>query len=224
MSLENDPLTASEGPQIAVLCDFDGTIVPCDTVELIYEGFAGPPCPELNRQWIRGEISTQEELQGCFATIKASRAELEPALASVQVDASFGKFLGFCEQQGHRFAIVSDGLDWIIDFVLERHGMSGLTIFCNEVHFEPGGLRFSFPWYDPRTPLRGVSKSAVVRRYQSEGLRVVFIGDGLTDTDAVKVADVVYARDRLLEHCRQHGIPAAEFSDFADLLDKWGTP
>jgi 2,3-diketo-5-methylthio-1-phosphopentane phosphatase len=210
--------------RLAVLCDFDGTIVPCDTVELMYQRFAEPPCPDLNEKWIRGEISTQEELQGCFATITASRAEMEAALCAVSIDPAFPPFLAFCRERGYRFAVVSDGLDWIIDLILGRHGLDGLTVYCNRLRFEPGGFRFTFPFFDPESPLRGISKPTIIRRHREEGFRVAFIGDGLSDLDAVPVADVVYAKERLLEYCRDRGIAATEFTDFGDLMEKWVEP
>jgi 2-hydroxy-3-keto-5-methylthiopentenyl-1-phosphate phosphatase len=209
------------GWDVAVLCDFDGTIVLSDTIGQIYHHFADPSCSEFVQRWIRGEISTQQELRACFGTIKASRAEMESLLTTIPMDPAFPEFLGFCQKQGYRFAIVSEGLGWCVDYVLRRHGICGITVYSNEIHFEPDGFRFSFPWYHPESPLRGVSKSALVRRYQAQGDRVVFIGDGLSDTDAVEVADVVYARAKLLEYCSKRGIQAVGFSDFADLLGRW---
>ena len=224
MRSSDDGLTTRTGPDVAVLCDFDGTIVPCETIGEIYRRFAAPSCWEFVQRWIRGEISTQEELQACFGTIKATRGEMESILTTIPIDPAFPPFLGFCQEQGYRFAIVSDGLGWCIDYILRQYGIDDVTVYANEIHFEPHGFRLSFPWYHPESPMRGVSKSAIVRRYQVEGCRVVFIGDGLSDTDAVKVADVVYAREKLLEYCRQRGIQAVGFSDLSELLAKWAIP
>jgi 2-hydroxy-3-keto-5-methylthiopentenyl-1-phosphate phosphatase len=220
----DDGLTTRTGPDVAVLCDFDGTIVPCDTIGEIYRQFAAPSCWEFVQRWIRGEISTQEELQACFGTFKATRGEMESLLTTIPIDPAFPQFLGFCQEQGYRFAIVSDGLGWCIDYILTQYGIDDVTVYANAIHFEPDGFRFSFPWYHRESPMRGVSKSAIVRRYQMEGCTVVFIGDGLSDTDAVKVADVVYAREKLLEYCRQRGIQVVEFFDFSELLAKWVIP
>ena len=41
---------------------------------------------------------------------------------------------------------------------------------------------------------------------------MVFIGDGLSDLEAVHVADQVYARDELLEYCQEKDIPAIGFT------------
>jgi 2-hydroxy-3-keto-5-methylthiopentenyl-1-phosphate phosphatase len=206
---------------VAVLCDFDGTVVPCDTVEEIYRAFAGPACHQLNQRWLRGEIGTREELQGCFATITAGRAQMEALLDTIPVDPAFSRFVRFCGSQGYAFAILSDGLGWIISYILERVGLEELPIYANHIEFGPDGFRLQFPWYNRETPMRGVSKPTIVKRYQARGCRVAFIGDGLTDLEAAGVADVIYARDRLLQHCRERGIPAIDFSDFSDLLRKW---
>jgi 2,3-diketo-5-methylthio-1-phosphopentane phosphatase len=173
------------------------------------------------QKWMRGEISTQQELQACFGTIKATRTEMESLLTTIPMDPAFPDFLSLCQERGYRFAIVSDGLSWCVDHVLAQHGICGITVYSNEIHFEPDGFRFSFPWYHAESPLRGVSKSALVRRYQAQGNSVVFIGDGLSDTDAVEVADVVCARAKLLQYCSKRGIQAVGFSDLSDLLARW---
>jgi 2,3-diketo-5-methylthio-1-phosphopentane phosphatase len=207
-----------------VLCDFDGTIVPCETVEVLYRHFAAPPCQELVQRWTRGEIGTREELQGCFSTVRAGRSEMEAALDTIPIDPSFPGFLDLCRKRGHTFAVVSDGLTWSIDYILKRHGVEDVVIYANAIHFGRDGIRISFPWYDPQSPRRGVSKKSIVQRYQAQGCQVAFVGDGLTDLEVVGVADQVYARDRLLEHCREEGIPAIGFTDFSDLLAKWLLP
>ena len=123
-------------------------------------------------------------------------------------------------RQGHAFALVSEGLTWIINHILGRHGIHDVTTYANQIHFEPEGFRLSFPWHDARYPKRGVPKPIVVRRYQRQGWRVAYIGDGLSDLEVVGVADVVYARDRLLDYSRQHGMEVVGFADLSELLEK----
>lgn len=206
---------------ITVLCDFDGTITFCEVIGEIYSKFASGNCDQLVKLWMRGKISTPEEIQGCFATIHASRQELEAQLDTIGIDASFPAFLNFCQNQGYQFAILSDGLQWYIEYVLNKHGISGLNIYANQIKFTASGFEISFPWYDPEMPKRGTSKPSIIKRYQNSGVFVVFIGDGLSDLEAVQFADRVYAKGRLLEHCRQNELPVTGFSDFADLLMKW---
>jgi 2-hydroxy-3-keto-5-methylthiopentenyl-1-phosphate phosphatase len=206
---------------VAVLCDFDGTVVPCQTIDGIYRRFAGPACQGYVERWRRGEISSQQELQGCFSTITASRAEMESFLDTIPIVSGFASFLCFCQQRDYHFAIVSEGLRWSIEHIFARHNIGPLKVFANELRFEPHGLELSFPWHDPVCPMRGVSKATVIRRYQEQGCRVVFIGDGVTDEDAAMVADIVFARDALLSFCRRLGIEAIPFDGFEDVRAAW---
>jgi len=206
---------------VAVLCDFDGTIVASQTIDELYCRFAGPSCQSYVERWRRGEISSQQELQGCFSTITATRAEMESYLDTVGIVPGFWRFVRFCQQQGYKVAIVSEGLRWSIEYVLSRHGIGPLTVVANEIRFGPDGPELSFPWHDPAYPMFGVSKATIVRRYQEQGWQVVFIGDGMTDEAAVTVADVVFARNGLLTYCRGLGINAIPFEVFDDIIAAW---
>ncbi len=213
----------STGQPIAVLSDFDGTITIGGVLDLIYKEFAQPNCWELVERWIRGEITTPQEIRGCFSSMKASREEMEAVLDSVQIDPGFPEFVQFCQRQGYPLAVLSDGLSWYINYVLDRYGIDGLEVYANEINFLPDGYQITTPWYDPVTPRRGVSKPRIIEKYKSEGFKVIFIGDGLSDIEAVTVADVIYARDELLDYCKQKNIPATSFSDMRDLIAKWKT-
>lgn len=205
--------------KVAVLCDFDGTITPCIVIDMLYRRFAAPSCLQMVKLWEEGKISTPEEMRACFATITASRTEMEYFLSSIPLDPALADLLKFCRQRGYHFAIVSDGLTWYIEHILHCHGVSDVTIYASEIHFGPDGAHLSFPWYSPETPLRGTSKLALVRRYKADGFQVVFIGDGLSDIEVVGAADILYARGSLLDYCRQHRSPAIPFSGLSEVLE-----
>jgi 2-hydroxy-3-keto-5-methylthiopentenyl-1-phosphate phosphatase len=204
--------------KIAVLSDFDGTITIFNVLNSLYEKFATPSYRETLERWNRGEISTMEEIETVFATVSASRAEMESFLDTVDLDPGFPSLLIYCLEAGIKFAIVSDGLRWYIEYIMRHHGIQEVAVYACEIHFERGGYRFSYPWFDPSTPMRSVSKSTIVRDYQSKGSKVVFVGDGVSDFEAAQVADIVYARDELLDYTKDHGIQAREFSDMVDII------
>jgi len=204
-----------------VLCDFDGTISPNDILDILYDRFAGQECQELTKKWDQSEISTPAEIQGCFASMSATRTEMESALDPVHLDPGFSDFVCFCHEQGYALAILSDGLRWYIAYILERHGITDVTIYANDVEFAPDGMLIYSPWYHPDTPLRGTSKPAIIQKYHAEGYTVVFIGDGPTDNEAAEVADIVFAKDRLAKYCRIKGISFTEFNQFSDVIRLW---
>ena len=206
-------------PRVTVLCDFDGTITPSDLADFIFSRFAA--CGLFySRQWAQELIDTREEILRTFATIRAGPDEIAAALALIDIDPTFQELVDFTRQREIELAVVSDGLDWAIDTVLKAHGIQGLPVYSNHVVFEGGRMTCEFPWYDPLTPLVGVCKPLVVRRYRQDGGRVIFIGDGRSDREAVLEVDLVFARDALAQYCREQGIPAKEFNNFSEICSQ----
>lgn len=202
---------------LAVLSDFDGTIVPLNCVNLLFEYFGAPECVEISERWDRGEISQKEEYALGFATVHATRQEMEALLDTVPLDPRFPHFVELCRRRGAPLAIVSDGLQWYIERILANHGVQGVPIYACDIRFLNPGYEFVYPHFDPAAPLRGVSKRRIVQTYQQRGYRVAFIGDGNNDIDAAEVADLVFARASLLERARRANIPAIPFENFDDV-------
>ena len=213
-------MTGDGEDRFAFLCDFDGTVCPTQMMDFLYQRFAACGM-EFAERWGRGEISTQEEIVSTFATVSVSREEMEAALDTIEIDPHFPVFLEFCRNHETSFAIVSDGLEWYIDYILSRHDIHGVDIYANQIHFQHGGFHFEFPWYDDETPMRGVSKPMIVRRYQDRGAKVVYAGDGMSDFEVIGVADHIFARRKLARYAREQGVDFTEFNDFGDLLDEW---
>jgi 2,3-diketo-5-methylthio-1-phosphopentane phosphatase len=207
-----------------VLSDFDGTLIPVNALNALYYSYGAPSCREVVERWERSEISTIEEIIACFSTISAAREEMEQTLQQIQIDPALPRLLQLCRDREHEFVVVSDGLRWYINQILENHGIHGVRVLANEIDFTPAGYRFSFPWFDPVSPLRGTSKLNIVQSYRARGYRVVFIGDGVSDVEAIHAADRVYARDHLLDYALSKGVPVVGFSDLSDLLSKWDPP
>ena len=207
-------------PRKIVLCDFDGTLTDFIIIDHLYETFA--ECGlEYAERWERGEISTMEGMESTFATVSASREDMEREMAKVDLVPGVSEFISSCKERGYFFAIVSDGLQWYIEYILRLHDITGVQVFASQIRFESGGFRFSYPWYDPQIPLRATSKPTIIRRFQERGSKVAFVGDGTSDFEVVGVADLIYTRRKLAEYCRSRGVPAIEFTDFYDLLAKW---
>ena len=203
---------------ITVFTDFDGTLTYHNVLNLLYKNFAGPIHRNFIERWEQGEISIQEELEGCFDTIKAARHEMEFFLDRVYLRPGVSELINYCQKHDYAFAILSEGLSWYIEYILRLHGIFDVTIFANHIHFYDDGVRFSFPWYDSLYPLRGTSKASIIRKYQMDGSRVIFVGDGLSDTDAAEVAGIVFARGHLQEYTTKHGIDSIWFSTIPEIV------
>ena len=206
-------------PRTAVLSDFDGTITPSQVLNTIYDKFAAPSYKQTLARWNRGEISTMEEVETVFKTVTSSQQDIEVYLDTVALDPGFSALRRYCKQMDYKFAVLSDGFCWYIDYILNKHGVNSTRIFAGDIHFEKDGFRFSYPWYDESTPMRSTSKPTVVRAYQRRGYRVVFIGDGLSDKEVLGVAEEVYAKDVLLEFALESGVAVTAFENLLDVVE-----
>ena len=198
------------------LCDFDGTIASESLSDFLYYHFAG--CGMVySDMWAEGKIGTREEIELSFKTIIATREKMEGALSTIRIDPCFHDFYRYCRVKGYKMAILSDGLDWAIDFILAKEGISGVPIFANQIMFKDTGFEFKFPYFDPSTPLSGVCKRIVVEQFKVQGSQVVLVGDGRTDMDAAGAANFVIASDELLAYCREQRIPHQPYKNFCDI-------
>jgi 2-hydroxy-3-keto-5-methylthiopentenyl-1-phosphate phosphatase len=209
-------------PNIAILSDFDGTITSINVLEQLYKNFAAPSFTYYVEQWENGIISSAQEIEGCFASIKATQIEMEAFLSTVSIDFCLKELIRFCEEKNIPFAIVSDGLSWYINYILNCHGINNVTVYANEINFHSNRFRFSFPWFDIQEPFCGTSKKAIVRNFQNLGFSVVFIGDGLSDVGAAETTDVLFSRGFLSEYAKTNNIKGLPFSSLCDVLELLG--
>lgn len=207
------------------LVDFDGTITREDTTDSLFERFADPSWHELDAAWARGELSTAQQVERCYAMVQASRAEIDAYLASLAIDESFVGFVARCRQEGWPLQIVSDGLDYHIAGILRRHKLDSLPVISNHLHFEGEERLFEFPRmciYKCTIGNRseGICKQLVVAntRASEPDRQIVFIGDGLSDRCAVGVADKVFAKGSLARYCEQQQIAYSPYESFDDVL------
>jgi len=203
---------------IAILTDFDGTVTLINVLDTLYERFAAPGYQVYMNRWQRGEISTVEEIEQVFRTVSASRQEMETFLQTVELDPGFKSLHATCLERDYPLVIVSDGLRWYIEYVLEEHGIIGTRVYASEIFFQRDGYRFEYPWFDPAYPMRSTAKPLIIQDFQRRGYHVVFIGDGLSDLEAADTADIVYAKEVLLEKASQRGIKVRDYQDLCQVV------
>lgn len=206
------------GQTLAILTDFDGTISDFDVSDFIYQNFAAVGM-FYAEQWSKGLISTREEVLNTYATVTASQEAIAAALATVPIDPTFHELVELTDRRGLELVIVSDGMDWVINTVLAAHGIHGLPMYANHLVFADGKPTITFPWWDQLCPMDGVCKPQVLRRFSDAGKRIVYIGDGRSDRLAAEHADVVFAKNALVDICRAQNIVAHEFTRFREVCD-----
>ncbi len=210
---------------LEALCDFDGTVAPRDTVDLLLERLAEPAWRVLEERWVRGEIDSRTCMAGQVALIHGGWPAIERTLAGVRLDPTFAPFVHWCRHAGVRLRIVSGGIDRVIRHLLARDGIVVDGIWAARLGARADGrltLRFPSPGRGWRCGA-GFCKCALFTRAAARPVRVL-IGDGRSDFCCAHRADLVFARAALYGYCRREAIPVRSFADFTDVrrsLERW---
>ncbi|HTT69834.1 MAG TPA: MtnX-like HAD-IB family phosphatase [Anaeromyxobacteraceae bacterium] len=211
----------------AVVCDFDGTATLEDTADALSIAYIGfERWKRANDAFHAGESSFEQLLRDIFEPIAASPAEVRAfALSHVRFRAGFERLVRTCRARRVPFLIASGGLDIYIRPALEklpRELRDDLEVRANHAEYVPGGLSLSFPFAHAEGACGtcGSCKGAVVEELRRQGRRVVAVGDGNADRCMARVADVVFARDRLLAWCEDSGYPCTPFETLDPVAER----
>jgi 2,3-diketo-5-methylthio-1-phosphopentane phosphatase len=206
-----------------VFSDFDGTIAQLDITDVILERFADPVWHEIEEEWVRGRIGSRECLRRQMLLVRASADDLDALIDSIPLDPGFAAFHRWTRLGGIPFYVVSDGFDYVIRRVLRTCGvngelLNGSHLFSSAMRVRGASLSVDFPHW-PAGCEHGCAtcKPEVIRRIRGMHSPVIFIGDGLSDRFSVSEASIVFAKDKLLDYCLDHGLRCRPFSDFSEI-------
>ena len=208
-----------------VLVDFDGTIATVDTTDLLLEQFADPSWQEIEADWKAGRIGSRECMIRQIDLVRASPAEMDSFVDSIEIDPGVPAFIELCRSLGHRVSVVSDGLDRTVGAVLRRHELD-VPFYANRLEHKGGRKwRLTFPWSrDDCKPLSGNCKCQFASPSGGgRDIRVV-VGDGRSDFCVAEGADLVLAKSSLARHCVANDLPHFAFSRFDEatsLFARW---
>ncbi len=205
----------------AVFCDFDGTITQGDVTDRILEELAAPDWRALEDEWVRGRIGSRECLERQMALVDASEDQINALIDAVPIDPGFAGFYRFTRARRIPLYVVSDGFDYIIRRVLRRSGMegpleNGSHLFSSALQVQNRRLSASFP-APPCEHGCATCKAEVIERIGRAYDPVIFVGDGLSDRYAIGLAEIVFAKNQLLDYCRNHDLACRPFETFADI-------
>ncbi|CBA16279.1 MtnX-like HAD-IB family phosphatase [Xanthomonas albilineans] len=200
-----------------ILCDFDGTVSLQDVTDSLLEHLGRPGWRALEDDWVAGRIGARECMTGQVALIGGDVEALHRVLDAVRIDPAFVRFVHLAERLGMPLSIVSDGLDYPIARILARHGLHHLPIIANRLlRTDAGQWRMASPHARPDCP-SGTCKCAVMAQ-QTPARPTLLIGDGRSDFCLAGKADLVFAKDGLLRHCRANGIAHCAIAGFDDAI------
>ncbi len=201
-----------------VQCDFDGTITEKDVSFMMLDAFADGDWRQIHREYQEGKISVGRFNTGAFAMVKADRESLLKAvMGKIKIRPGFRQLVACCRRQGFRFVIVSNGLDFYIEANLRDMGMGDIEVFAAKTRFHPNGLKVQYMGPDGSHLDEGF-KDAYVNSFLSEGYRIVYIGNGISDFSPARQCHYIFATGNLLARCQQANVECTPFTDFYEVV------
>jgi 2-hydroxy-3-keto-5-methylthiopentenyl-1-phosphate phosphatase len=200
-----------------IQCDFDGTIITNNMSLLLREEFAAGAWRQLENDYLHGYLTVEQSNMLQFTLIKEPKEKLQEFICQhIEVRPGFLEFVRYCRDTGIPLVIVSSGLDFYIETVLTQIGMRNLELHCGQTTFGKDGIIASYT-----DPTGNIINEGFKIKYldwlRKRDTNITYIGDGLSDLEAARNADHVFATSHLLRLLNNDSIACSAFSDFFDL-------
>ena len=218
-TIENNSETDNRYP--CVLSDFDDTAAEQNVAELLLQRFGDATWTDVRDKFRKGELNLKEYQEIVFRNIKADVGTMQRYVKEkANLRPHFGELVEHCENNNIPMAIVSQGLDFYIEALLNAEGYESIPVYAVNTSFNSSGITYHYNHTSPGKEFQGNSKGLIVNEYQQKGYKVYYMGDGRSDFEAAREADVVFAHSVLADECDKQGINYIRFNDFGDVLKR----
>lgn len=220
---------SAELPPSRLFLDFDGTLVEPNVAILLVGKFAHDGvrvAHEVDLQLHRGELTLRQawELQAALLPWDQIPAMTDFAVRHIPLREGARELVELLLAHRVPTVVVSGGLDFYIRAILDREGFDLPFLSDTARPGDDGRMRVEHPHGHRECRQCGICKAQVIQSPLPAAERTIFIGDGSTDRFAAEVADIVFARHRLLAYCQKQGIPCFPFDEFRPVtarLKRW---
>ena len=212
---------------LRLFIDFDGTITRQDVGDALFERFGGARSVGAVERYREGLLSAadcvREECEACGLVVKS---EMDSFLDHQEIDGTFAELVRFGRERGFPVTILSDGMDYYIGRILDRHGLGEVAFYANTLHLlsagDAGTVRFSpeFPFRDEVCDRCACCKRNHMLTQSADDDIVVYIGEGYSDRCPARYADLVFAKDDLLKFCQRENISFYEYASCAEIVSR----
>lgn len=217
-------------PPFRMLIDFDGTFVEPNVAIILVEQFCENGkalAHEVDELLHNGSITLREAWARQVALLDGRRLPEMARWAVEHTPLRPGalEMVRLLKKHHIPATIVSGGLDFYIGPIL-AHANVDLPVLADRVVPADGGhLDLQHPYGHPTCRLCGICKAQVARPMPAAPMRTAFAGDGSTDRYAAEVADIVFARRRLLQYCERSKVEhfpfGEDFFPVIETLESW---
>ncbi|MBD3375423.1 HAD-IB family phosphatase [candidate division KSB1 bacterium] len=201
--------------RLRIFCDFDGTVAQNDVGNQVFTRFGDPEkWWQLVQEWRAGNLHGREMWRRQAAISTMTRQQLDEFSADQEIDPHFKEFVEFCKVNHLPVSVLSDGMDAYIERILAFNEID-IPVRANHlIIHEDGSLAVEFPYFKHSCGQCANCKGYHLRSLRQPGETIVYVGDGYSDLCAVPEADLVFAKDDLLTHCRDNRLDCVPFATF----------
>ncbi|MCR4663519.1 MAG: MtnX-like HAD-IB family phosphatase [Endomicrobiaceae bacterium] len=211
--------------KIVLISDFDGTISKKDFFYMVIDTLLKDKKDALApwHDYLDGKIKHIDALTGIFSQIHLTQQQLDDFISTIEVDSFFYDTAKYCMEEKIPFYICSAGTNYYIkkriSDSLQKYNI--ILISNDATYSQQEGMKLvapadDSPYYNSNT---GISKEKIVKKLKDDGFFAIYAGDGKPDLKASRIADVVFAKDMLLELCKKENIKTEHFNNFNDILN-----
>ena len=200
-----------------VFCDFDGTITPVDTFDLLMQDTYGHRWHQLKADLLSFRLTLREVMDHLGAMVTARQLmAMEGRMATFVPRPGFLRFLDAMDHAGIPIVVVSGGFLPLVEAVLREHRHRFKAIIAGlPIPQDQEGTRHHI--HSPYSSEEELVAKARVMDLYGHG-HTIAIGDGITDLRMAEAADVVFARDLLADLLGERGLAFHPWHDFDDVL------
>jgi 2-hydroxy-3-keto-5-methylthiopentenyl-1-phosphate phosphatase len=202
---------------VLVQSDFDGTLTVGDISFDILDEFTGSVWRKEFDDYMQGKITVNRFNTRAFSRVKATRSELELFVhENAVIRPGINELVSICKRKDFRFFIVSNGMAFYIEIVLEMAGLKNVEFVAGLAEFSTQGMKTWYPGPDGKAMEDGF-KEAWTEHFLAQGYRVVYIGNGASDFAPARRCSHVFAIDNLKSECQKAGVSHTTFNDLHDV-------
>ena len=213
-------MRSTEAVKTMVQCDFDGTITERDVSFLLLDHFADGNWRPMLTEYQEGKMSVGAFNTRAFAMVRADKQTLLDFVftsGEVKIRPGFQELVSYCSQNGLKFVIVSNGQDFYIEAILREMGLTGIEFHAAQSRFQPRGMDVQYIGPDGSI-VEANFKDTYTELFLSQGYRVIYVGNGISDIYPARQAYHTFATSDLLERCKETKLDCTPFHDLNDVV------
>ena len=168
---------------LSISCDFDETAATANVARLLLDRFSNARVKEVESAHRRGETTFRDYQEQAFNAVDATMAEMaEYVKRNASLRPGFRELANACSASGHDLKVVSAGLDFYIQALLDAGDLGHIPIVgvaVRQQNAPDGPFRYDYPVSRADCdPAWGVCKCAAIDEARAAGMQTVFVGDG----------------------------------------------